>query len=128
MNRVSTFAERLKEYMRIHNMSYVMLAKMTGENPQTLNRYVLGKRSPKIDSAIYIAAKLGVSPMWLQGYDEPMIEKKESTKDILSESELQLIQKFRNLNDDGKQAALEYMNYLTTLSKYKKYDCSEKLA
>lgn len=30
MNRVSTFAERLKEYMKMHNdMSYAMLAKIT---------------------------------------------------------------------------------------------------
>jgi transcriptional regulator with XRE-family HTH domain len=129
MNRVSTFAERLKEYMKMHNdMSYAMLAKITGENPQTLNRYVLGKRSPKIDSVISIATKLGVSPMWLQGYDEPMIPNHETAEEKFSETELELIKQFRSLNKDGQQAAIDYMNYLTTLAKYKKCDCSEKLA
>lgn len=40
-------------------------------NPQTLNRYVLGQREPKIGTAAAIARSLGVDPLWLQGFNVP---------------------------------------------------------
>lgn len=68
MERVSTFAERLKEYMDTNDMTYDELSKKADTPAQTLNRYVLGQRIPKIDAATDIAAKLGVNSLWLQGY------------------------------------------------------------
>jgi transcriptional regulator with XRE-family HTH domain len=124
MRRVSDFANRLKEYIEIHNMTYAVLSNLTGENSQTLNRYVLGQRIPKIDSAIRIAEALGVSPMWLQGYDEPMYCSTHHNEK-LNESERKLINEFRKLNAEGQEASIDYIKYLTTLIKYKKCNSSK---
>lgn len=69
MKVVSSFAERLKEYMQQHDMTFESLSKKTGIPAQTLNRYSLGQRVPKVDVAADIAIKLNVDPLWLQGFD-----------------------------------------------------------
>ena len=79
MKQISTFAERLKIYMDSHKMTYDELSKKTKIPAQTLNRYVLGQRIPKIDAATEIAQKLDVSPLWLQGFNVPLnVDEKES--------------------------------------------------
>lgn len=89
MERTSTFAQRLKEYMDArNNMTYDELSKLTGVPSQTLNRYVLEQRIPKVDAAIDIAEKLNLNPLWLQGYDVPRQAQQsieEKTDDISEE-------------------------------------------
>ena len=50
------------------------MEKLTGVPAQTLNRYELAQRTPKIDMANDLAKKLGVSSLWLMGYDVPESE------------------------------------------------------
>lgn len=69
MNRVSTIASRLKEYRDIHEFTLADMEQKIGIPAQTLNRYELGQRAPKIDVAVQIAERLGINPLWLQGYD-----------------------------------------------------------
>jgi transcriptional regulator with XRE-family HTH domain len=89
VERTSTFAQRLKEYMDArNNMTYDELSKLTGVPSQTLNRYVLEQRIPKVDAAIDIAEKLNLNPLWLQGYDVPRQAQQsieEKTDDISEE-------------------------------------------
>ena len=124
MKQVSNFANRLKEYMYSHNgMTYDALSKLTGENPQTLNRYALGQRIPKIDSAVNIALKLGVSPMWLQGFDEPEQISCGTTKfsDMKrSSSDESLLSDFHKLNRKGREAALGAVKGFTFVPEYTK--------
>lgn len=87
MTRISTFAERLKAYIKENdNITYEELSKKTNIPAQTLNRYALGKRVPKVDQATDIALKLGVNPLWLQGFDVPEYlkenDEKEKTQNI----------------------------------------------
>lgn len=121
MKQISTFADRLKEYMRLHEgMTYDGLSKLAGENPQTLNRYALGQRIPKIDSAVNIALKLGVSPMWLQGFDEPMYATISSASSVTeySDEEKRLLLHFRSLNSEGRQKLLSYSDDLLSSGRY----------
>ena len=71
MEQESTFGARLRGLMEERGLSYEQLGALLGRNPQTLNRYVLGQREPKIGTAAAIARTLGVDPLWLQGYDVP---------------------------------------------------------
>lgn len=71
MEQVSTFGARLRALMTEQGETYLSLAQRLHMNPQTLNRYVLEQRSPKVTSAAAIAGALGVNPLWLQGYDVP---------------------------------------------------------
>lgn len=53
-------------------MNDLTLAEMeakTGLPAQTISRYELGQRVPKIDTSIEIADALNINPLWLQGYD-----------------------------------------------------------
>ena len=71
MEQESTFGARLRHLMEEGGFSYEQLGDRLGMNPQTLNRYVLGRREPKISTATSIALALGVDPLWLQGYAVP---------------------------------------------------------
>ena len=71
MKQESTFGARLRTLMEEMGWSYEQLGDRLEMNPQTLNRYVLGQREPKIGTATAMALTLGVDPMWLQGYDVP---------------------------------------------------------
>ena len=67
MERESSLGGRLRRLMEEEGLSYEQLGERLGMNPQTLNRYVLGQREPKIGTA----SALGVDPLWLLGYDVP---------------------------------------------------------
>lgn len=69
MKQISSIASRIREYREREDLTLAEMAQRTGVPAQTLNRYELGKRAPKIDVAVQIAERLGVNPLWLQGYD-----------------------------------------------------------
>lgn len=71
MERESSFGGRLRQIMSERGLSYEELGRAVGHTPQTLNRYVLGQREPKASAAAEIAFRLGVDPLWLQGYTVP---------------------------------------------------------
>lgn len=71
MEQESSFGARLRGLMEERGLSYEQLGALLGRNPQTLNRYALGQREPKIGTAAAIARAFGVDPLWLQGYDVP---------------------------------------------------------
>lgn len=73
MKQISSIASRIREYREREDLTLAEMAQKTGVPAQTLNRYELGKRAPKIDVAVQIAERLGVNPLWLQGYDVPVL-------------------------------------------------------
>lgn len=75
MQRVSDFSSRLKEYRAINDLTLADLEKITHIPSQTLNRYELGQRTPKVDVANSIAESLKINSLWLQGYDVPIFSK-----------------------------------------------------
>ena len=72
MDRTSAVSKRLKEYREIHGLTLSELSAKCGVPAQTLNRYELEQRIPKIDTAVSIAEALGINPLWLQGYSTPL--------------------------------------------------------
>ena len=71
---ITNIAARLKEYRLSKQLSFADMERLTGIPAQTLNRYELGQRSPKYDTAIHIASSLGVNLLWLLGFDAPETE------------------------------------------------------
>lgn len=69
MKIVSSFGERIKLYREDNKYTLAEMARLTGVPAPTLNRYELGQRIPKVDSATLIAHKLQINPLWLFGYD-----------------------------------------------------------
>ncbi len=71
MERQEPLGKRLRTLMEERELNYEALGKLLDMKPQTLNRYVLGQREPKAGIATEMAVRLGVDPLWLQGYDVP---------------------------------------------------------
>lgn len=72
MVRNSNVARRLKEYRENHGLTLAELSEKCKIPAQTLNRYELEQREPKIDTAIKIADSLHISLLWLLGYTVPI--------------------------------------------------------
>lgn len=72
MVRISNVAKRLKEYRENQRLSLAELSEKCKIPAQTLNRYELAQREPKIDTAIKIADSLHISLLWLLGYAVPI--------------------------------------------------------
>lgn len=67
--RVATTSERLKEALRISGKKQVDLVRETGIDKGSISAYISGKYEPKASSINKLAIALGVSEMWLWGYD-----------------------------------------------------------
>ncbi|MCT4544536.1 MAG: helix-turn-helix transcriptional regulator [Vallitalea sp.] len=64
----TTFANRLKSIRKDKSLTLDELSKIVNLPAQTLNRYELGQRIPKIDVVKKIASNLDIDPLWLIGY------------------------------------------------------------
>lgn len=78
--RVATTPERLREAMEYSGKKQIDLAKETGLSHSTVSRYLSGRVEPRQDAAHKLAKVLGVSEMWLWGYDVPRTRAPEQKK------------------------------------------------
>lgn len=67
---MSEFQKRLNEYLISKRWTQAKLAEESGLTPVTINRYVNGSRTPRLDHLISIADALCVSIDWLCGREE----------------------------------------------------------
>lgn len=105
MKRVTTIATRLKEFRDTHDLTLADMERQTGIPAQTLNRYELGQRAPKIDVAVQVAEQLHINPLWLQGYDVPESEAEPPT--VTDEGLNEVIAIFQKLSPDNRAKLLE---------------------
>ena len=109
MNRIATFAERLKELRNAENLTLEDLSNRVGFPCQTLSRWERGERIPKIDIVSQLAESLLVSPLWLIGYDVPSHTDEKGL--VLSPSEQTMLTKFRTLDPRGQSAVLTVLEH-----------------
>ena len=69
--RVATTQERLEEAMREAGKKQADLVQATGLNKSIVSRCLSGKTEPGNKTVMRLAQALGVSEMWLWGYDVP---------------------------------------------------------
>ena len=72
LNRTATTEQRIAIAMQMAGKRQIDLSNETGLNKSTISRYVAGQSEPKADAISKLASVLGVSEMWLWGYDVPM--------------------------------------------------------
>ncbi len=85
-----------------------------------LSQYLAGKFSPRQDKLTILSMALGVSEAWLMGYcdvDEDDFPIKEQEL-ILTSSEEDMIRKFRSLNREGQNKAVEYISDIMMSNRY----------
>lgn len=71
-SRVANTSDRLREAMKAANKTQADLVRETGLSKSTLSRYLSGGFEPKQNAIHKLAMALGVSEMWLWGFDVPM--------------------------------------------------------
>lgn len=71
VKKVAQTCDRLKEAMDDMGVKQSDISNATGINKGTISRYVLGKAEPKSNFIVPIARYLGVSEVWLWGFDVP---------------------------------------------------------
>ena len=72
VKKVATFQERLVEALNAKNMTQSELGRSIGLTRSGVNKYVKGIAVPSIARIDMISQTLGVSELWLMGYDVPM--------------------------------------------------------
>ena len=70
--RITTFAERLKEAMRLRGLTARELSELSGIGESDISRYRNAKYEAAQDNLLKLSEVLGVSIPWLMGYDVPM--------------------------------------------------------
>lgn len=100
--------DRLKEAMLRINKKQIDVSRETGIAKGTISNYLHGKYEPKPDAVAKIARVLGVSDMWLMGYDVPMRRKREASH--IYEDETGCI------SEEENPVRLQIESYLDTLA------------
>lgn len=73
MNKISELSSRLSSAIKDYS-STTKLAEQIGMSKQAISSYTTGVRVPKRPVIESLAKALGVSPLWLMGYDVPKFE------------------------------------------------------
>ena len=124
-----TFRNRLIQAMTANDIKAADLARKTGLSKAQISQYVNGVYEAKQIALYKLAVALNVSEPWLMGHDVPMgrlIQEKNSEETSMFEQirlyfgkeASELMMKFVQLNEHGKQKALENIEDLTAIKKY----------
>lgn len=89
---------KIREALSIRNMKQVELAEKTGIPKGTINNWLNQRYQPKQEPLYKMAKVLGVSELWLAGYDVPM---ERPVAQIKNDELVQLINNIRK-NEDLK--------------------------
>ena len=106
----SSTSERLQEAMRSAGMKQADLARATGLSKGGISNYVTGRYEPKSNIVSKLAKALGVSEMWLWGYDVPKERhnnKIPNTEPELNDGEKMLINLFRQIPAEKQELVLD---------------------
>lgn len=76
------------------------LIEKTGISSPAISQWLSGRSKPKQESAFILATALGVSPVWLMGFNVEMEQKE--TGFGLSHGEIEMVKKFRTLDNHGR--------------------------
>lgn len=111
-------ATRLKKALTMRDISQSELCVITKIPKSAMSQYVKGTFEPKQDRVWLLAKALKVSEAWLMGFDVP--EKVVSPLPTISDSEQELLDNYRSLNEEGQERAKTYIEDLVDTGKYKK--------
>lgn len=105
MEKISTFAERLRAVINEKGLSQADLSRLANIDRSMVTKYLKGTKYPKIDTIRRCAAVLYVNSDWLEGYNV----EKDPQPVALSPLENDLILCFRSCDAAEKYAILEFV-------------------
>lgn len=124
-----TFQDRLNQALEIRNMKPVELSQKTGLSKARISQYTNGVYEAKQKALYLLARALNVSEAWLMGHDVPMerliCEKNASEVQLLEliqvtygKEAVELLEHFIELNETGKEKAIDTLIDLCMIDKY----------
>lgn len=84
-NRIDTTANRLRIALKNAGKKQIDIVRETGIDRGSMSHYINGRYEPKQDVVFNLAQALGVSEMWLWGYDCPMERPVQKNNDAISD-------------------------------------------
>jgi transcriptional regulator with XRE-family HTH domain len=129
MNMGDSFKNRLNQALEIRGMKPIELSNRTGLSKARISQYTNGVYEAKQKALYLIARALNVSEAWLMGYDVPMerlmyeknaaeVELLECIQVTFGEKAVQLLEQFIELNEVGKDKAIDTLIDLCMIEKY----------
>ncbi|MDO5696202.1 MAG: helix-turn-helix transcriptional regulator [Eubacteriales bacterium] len=115
---MATFGERLKEALRLRDMTQAQISRHLQVSTATVTGWVRGKYCAKYENIIAIADLLNVNPEWLGGEDVPMYKTEVPTIDV-SEIEKRILSLTHVMNNDGKEQVYRYAEDLSGNPRYR---------
>ncbi|MBQ3281536.1 MAG: helix-turn-helix domain-containing protein [Eubacterium sp.] len=109
-------SERLASALRDSGLTQIELCKRTGITAGALSSYLSGRYYPKQRTLERLADALGVSVLYLMGFDDASQEAS-GYSDVTSD-EARLLSMYRSLNPVGKKRALQELDDLTQIERY----------
>lgn len=132
--------KNIAKIRKLNGLTQKELASKLGISSTNVSSWEQGKSSPDVDTLIEICKILNTSVVEMYGYKAPHPEqsfegvhkylvdinndtfKAGSEFNSLEDDEKKLLSFYNQLNSEGKEKALEYLEDLTQLHKYKKSD------
>lgn len=109
-----TIKERVKELCRERGITVQQLETTLKISNGTISKW--GNSKPSFDNMLSISRYFGVDPVYL-ATGEPMFSTGLSSSSSIEGS---LLNSFRNLNEEGQEKVIEYINLLVNSGIYKK--------
>ena len=108
--RFFTTANRLKSALNACNMSARELSLLSGVKEASISQYINGTHKPGNVNSGKMANILGCDPVWLMGFDVSNSTSNPHLIELPSDEEMDMICKYRLLDQRGKDAVLETLN------------------
>ena len=109
LERITTFAARLKELLSVRKLTQAELSRMTGIDKGRLSHYLRGDYEAKQDGVYDIAKATNVEEAWLMGYDVSM--SRNITTDTmpveLTDDERAMLDLFRRIPPKQQQVLMQ---------------------
>lgn len=112
------FGKKLQAKMDEKGLKQVDIVNALGI-PKTTLCSMLSRDNTKVDIGIFlkICELLGCLP---EEFSDEVTNKRKSVENVLTKDENQLLEYFNSLNDEGKEKALERLEEMASLDRYKK--------
>ena len=92
-------AKRFRFILNEKNIKQQELSEKTGINKASISQYVNGSHCPSNEKATILGNYLNVSPLWLMGLSDNMIETTQEDKN----RETQFMELYSQLNDNNRE-------------------------
>ena len=124
-----TFKDRLNQALAIRDMKPVELSQKTGLSKARISQYTNGVYEAKQKALYLIARALNVSEAWLMGHNVPMerlmyennateVQLLEAIQITYGKKAVELLEQFVELNEAGKDKAIDTLIDLCMIEKY----------